>query len=69
MSIQGQTRIELTDIHTGRTRVWEHKNRVTDALQEIFTPFGLYTDSRMLEPQGGENANSPLLFASGGGRR
>ena len=33
MSIQGQTRIELTDIHTGRTRVWEHKNRVTDALQ------------------------------------
>ena len=66
MSIQGQTRIELTDIHTGRTRVWEHKNRVTDALQEIFTPFGLYTDSRMLEPQGGEDANSPLLFASGG---
>lgn len=66
MSIQGLTRIELTDTRTGRTRVWEHKNRVTGALQQIFTPFGLYTDAAMLEPQGSSDKNSPLQYACGG---
>ena len=66
MSIQGLTRIELTDTRTGRTRVWEHKNRVTGALQQIFTPFGLYTDAAILEPQGSADANSLLQYACGG---
>ena len=45
MSMEGTTRIELTDVRTGRTEVREHKNRVTGAVQEIFTPLGLYTSA------------------------
>ena len=66
MSMEGTTRIELTDVRTGRTEVREHKNRVTGAVQEIFTPLGLYTSAEMLQPQDGEDANSPLAYAFGG---
>ena len=64
MSIQGIARIELTDVHTGRTRVWEHKNRVTGAVQEIFTPLGLFTDSNMLQKQ--ETGECALQTTYGG---
>lgn len=43
MPLHGHTKIELTDLHTGRTRVVEQDNLVTNAMQEILTPFGMYT--------------------------
>lgn len=48
MPLHGHTKIELTDLHTGRTRVVEQDNLVTNALQEIFTPFGMYTQGGTL---------------------
>ena len=62
MSMEGTTRIELTDVRTGRTEVREHKNRVTGAVQEIFTPLGLYTSAEMLQPQDGEGRQQPACL-------
>lgn len=38
--LEGRTRIELKDIHTGKVDVTEEKNMVTNALQYIFNPMG-----------------------------
>lgn len=39
--LQGTTKIELTDIHTGKVETYENKNIVTNALRDIFRPLGL----------------------------
>ena len=38
--LEGRTRIELKDVHTGKVDVTEEKNMVTNALQYIFNPMG-----------------------------
>jgi len=39
--LKGTTKIELTDIHTGKVETYENKNMVTNALRDIFRPLGL----------------------------
>ena len=34
--LKGKTVIELTDVHTGQTEVYEDTNMVTEALMDIF---------------------------------
>lgn len=48
MALHGHTILELTDVHTGKTEVVEKDNIITGAVQEIFTPLGLYTDGQKL---------------------
>lgn len=56
MPLHGHTKIELTDLHTGRTRVVEQDNLVTNAMQEIMTPFGMYTlGANLLDDTSQEN--------------
>ena len=43
------------------------KNRVTGAVQEIFTPLGLYTSAEMLQPQDGRGRQQPALPTPFGG--
>ena len=38
--LNGKTRIEMKDIHTGMVEVIEEENMVTNALQYIFNPMG-----------------------------
>lgn len=64
--LRGHTRIELTDCHTGQRQVVEKDNLVTGALQEIFTPLGMYTDSNLLTPQGTGDEAGLLAYACGG---
>lgn len=64
--LRGHTRLELTDCRTGRRTVVEKDNLVTGALQEIFTPLGLYTDSNLLTPQGTGADAGLLAYACGG---
>ncbi len=40
-NLVGTTRIELTDVHTGKTETFENHNMVTNALRDIFMPLGL----------------------------
>ena len=40
-NLKGTTRIELTDVHTGKVEVYENHNMVTNALRDIFMPLGL----------------------------
>ena len=69
--LRGHTRIELTDCRTGRRKIYEKDNLVTGALQEIFTPLGIYTDSNLLTPQGEGDAATAARAAekSAGGSR
>lgn len=47
--IKGHTKIELTDVRSGRTQVVADKhNDMTGALEEIFKPFGLLTNGNAL---------------------
>ena len=62
MSMEGTTRIELTDVRTGRTEVREHKNRVTGAVQEIFTPLGLYNQRRDAAAAGRRGRQQPACL-------
>lgn len=39
--LKGTTRIELTDVHTGKVEVHEESNMITNALTDIFKPLGL----------------------------
>ncbi len=39
--LKGTTRIELTDVHTGRIEICENQNMITNALRDIFKPLGL----------------------------
>lgn len=39
--LKGTTRIELTDINTGKIETYENNNMVTNALSDIFKPLGL----------------------------
>ena len=64
--LRGHTRIELTDCRTGRRKIYEKDNLVTGALQEIFTPLGIYTDSNLLTPQGEGDEAGLLAYACGG---
>lgn len=41
MQIKGTTKIELTDVNTGKVEVYENQNMVTNALADIFKPLGL----------------------------
>lgn len=42
MALQGYTKIELTDVETNNTEVYEKHNIVTNALSEIFRPIGYW---------------------------
>ncbi|WP_156902459.1 hypothetical protein [Ruminococcus callidus] len=45
MALKGYTKIELTDVETNNTEVYEKHNIVTNALSEIFRPIGYWTSS------------------------
>lgn len=40
-NLVGTTKIELTDIHTGKVETFENHNMVTNAIRDIFRPLGL----------------------------
>lgn len=48
MALQGYTKIELTDVETNNTEVYEKHNIVTNALSEIFRPIGYWKDCNSL---------------------
>ena len=41
MAIKGTTKIELTDVKTGKVETYENHNMITNALTDIFKPLGL----------------------------
>lgn len=41
MAIKGTTKIELTDVKTGKVDTYENHNMITNALTDIFKPLGL----------------------------
>lgn len=62
MALQGYTKIELTDVETNNTEVYEKHNIVTNALSEIFRPIGYWNSpDRIL------NETKPLLGKYCGG--
>lgn len=62
MALQGYTKIELTDVETNNTEVYEKHNIVTNALSEIFRPIGYWTSSDVFL-----SGNDPLVKKYCGG--
>lgn len=62
MALQGYTKIELTDVETNNTEVYEKHNIVTNALSEIFRPIGYWTSSDVFL-----SGNDPLVKTYCGG--
>lgn len=66
MMLHGHTKIELTNQKTKVTKVIEKDNIITGAVQEIFTPLGLYTDSYILSADSNSDYSNLLQYVYGG---